>query len=228
MLIKALLCIIFVITIVLGVINGLWLHKKGEEELISIFTAILKIVLPIFALIALFTTLDYNSFWFIVYLSIYYIFESIYNLLIKISLKDINGNRFYPNLLELKTKKIINIFTIIYTLSFHLLMHNTITNWIINSLAINIISVFGLVVFSLLAFVGLILVLYDFFTIIEFSIFNNLINKLPKKINFLTYKQLYKKINYLDKFFIPVFTPEIDTKIKLKIIVFNLKDKFSE
>lgn len=228
MLIKYFLLILLAFTIILGILNGVWLHMKKENDIIGILVEFIKIILPIFALISLFLPLDYNSFWFIVYVSIYYILEAVYNLIGKILLKDIQGKKFKPNLLEQKTKYIISSFVIIYILSFHLLLHNTIIYWISNSLFTNIISIIGLVLLSLLSFMGSLLVLYDFYTIIEFPIFNKIINKMVKNINTITYKKLYKKLKFIDRFFVFVFKPEIETQINIKNIILTLNTKYTQ
>ncbi|MBP3631301.1 MAG: hypothetical protein J6J23_07495 [Clostridia bacterium] len=228
MFIKCFLLILFIFVIVLGLLNGLWLHLQKENDIINIFIEVIKIVLPVFALISLFLSLDYNSFWFIVYVSIYYVLEAIYNLLSKISLKDTQGNKFYPNVLGEKTKKMLSSFTIVYALCFHLLIHNTICNWFLHSIFINIVSVIGLLILGVLIILGVLMILYDFYTIIEFPIFNNLINKTIKNIDKLTYKKLYKKVRTIDKLFVYVFKPEIDTQFNIKSIALTLQSKYSQ
>ena len=228
MLIKIFLVILLIFSLIFGILNGIWLHKKEQSEVFDILIEFIKIILPIFALISLFLPLDYNSFWFIVYVSIYYILDAIYSLLGKIILKDIQGNKFNPNLLEQKTKKYISSFTIIYILSFHLLINYTITIWLYSSLLVIILAIIGLIILGCLSLLGTLIILYDFYTIIEFPIFNNIINNIVKNIKVLTYEKLYKKLKYIDKFFIYVFIPEVKNQINLKIIIFILKNKLSK
>ena len=228
MFIEIFLVVLLIFSIILGILNGIWLHKKEQSEIFNILVELVKIILPIFALISLFLPLDYSSFWCIAYISIYYVLDAIYNLLGKINLQDIQGKKFNPNLVEQKTKKIITSFTIIYVLSFHLLMHYLIINWIYNSLLINIFSIIGLIMLGFLSLMGVSLMLYDFYTIIEFPVFNNIINNIARNIKVITYEKLYKKIKYIDKFFIYVFKPEIEPQINLKSIISTLKNEWSE
>lgn len=186
MFIEIFLVVLLIFSIILGILNGIWLHKNEQSEIFNILVELVKIILPIFALISLFLPLDYSSFWCIAYISIYYVLDAIYNLLGKINLQDIQGKKFNPNLVEQKTKKIITSFTIIYVLS------------------------------------------YDFYTIIEFPVFNNIINNIARNIKVITYEKLYKKIKYIDKFFIYVFKPEIEPQINLKSIISTLKNEWSE
>ena len=228
MFIKCFLLILCIFVVLLGLLNGLWLHLKKEHDIINIFIELIKVVLPIFALISLFLPLDYNSFWFIVYVSIYYALEAIYNLLSKISLKDAQGNKFQPNVLGQKTKKMITSFTIVYALSFHLLLYSTICKWFSHNILINIISIIGLLILAILAVLGILMILYDFYTIIEFPIFNNIINKTIKNIDKLTYKKVYRKMRLIDKLFVYVFKPEIDTQFGIKSIALTLQFKYSQ
>lgn len=228
MFIKCFLLVLYVFTVLLGLLNGLWLHLKKDHDIFNIFIELIKVILPIFALISLFLPLDYNSFWFIVYVSIYYVLEAIYNLLSKISLKDTQGNKFHPNVLGQKTKKAITSLTIVYTLSFHLLLHNTICKWVSHSIFVNIISIIGLLILAILAILGILMIFYDFYTIIEFPIFNNIINKTIKNIEKLTYKKLYKNLRLIDKFFVYVFKPEIDTQFNITSMVITLQFKYSK
>lgn len=227
MLINYFLLILVGFTIFLGILNAVWLQLQKENEIISCFIEIIKLILPIFALISLFLPLDYYSFWFIAYVSIYYVLDALYNLLGKISLRDINGDKFKPHLLEQITRKMLSSFTIMYILSFHLLMHNTISKWLVQSIIINIISITGLVILAVFIFMGFSLIIYDVYTIIEFPIFNHIINKTAKTIKQLTYKTLLKKINFIDKHFVFLFKPEIETQINLKNIKSVLNNKFS-
>ena len=226
MFIKWFLVIIYIFAFALGCLKGLGILKKQETEIINILIELIKVILPIFALISLFLPLDYNSFWFIVYVSIYYVLESVYNLLEKISLQDVHKNKFYPKVLRQKTNKMISAFTIVFALSFHLLLYNTIYNWFSHSVLINIISIIGILFLFIFLVPSVFVVLYDFYTIIEIPLFNNFINTIVKNIKKLTYKNLFKKIKLLDKF-VYAYKPEIDTQFTIKSIKSALQFKYT-
>lgn len=228
MLISIFLYVFIIFTIILAILNPFWLKIKKGKQVFEIVAEFTKLILPIIALISLFLKLDYNSFWFIVYVSIYYIFDAIYNLLSKISLKDIQGNVFSPDILPQKTKKIMSAYTIMYGLSFHLLLQNTIIEWATQSCFLNTITVLALICFGLLVLMGCSIILFDLYTIIEFPIANKIINNVAINIKILTYKNLYKKLKKIDRFFAYVFQSEIDTLVDLKIIIDILQNKHSE
>lgn len=228
MLISIFLYVYIIFTIILAILNPFWFKIKKENQVYEICAEFIKLILPIFALLSLFLQMDYNSFWFIVYVSIYYIFDAIYNLLSKISLKDIQGNVFSPDILPQKTKKIMSAYTITYGLSFHLLLQNTIIEWEQQSSFLNTISIIALIYFGIFILMGCIIILFDFYTIIEFPIANKIINTIATNIKTLTYKSLYKKLKKIDKFFAYVFQSEIDTLVDLKTIIDILHKKKSK
>ena len=228
MLISIFLFAYFIFTIIFAIMNAICFKVKKESEVFKICAEFTKLILPILALISLFLPLDYNSFWFIVYVSIYYVLDAIYNLLSKISLTDIQGNVFNPDILEQKTKKMMSAYTIIYGLTFHLLLYNTILDWTIQSWFSNTISIIGLIIHGVLTLMCCSIIIFDFYTVIEFPIVNKTINNIAKNIKKLTYKKLYKKLKRIDNFFVYVFQPEIDTLVDLKTFINILHNKHSK
>ncbi len=226
MFINLFLIILLILTLLVEILTRVNLKKNNEDTTFNSFAEVVKVLLPIFALVSMFLNLDYNSYWFVVYVNIYYVLEAFYNLLNRITLEDKNGDKFKPKLLEQKTKKMISSITIVYVLLFHLLLKNSIDKWMTYGGFDRILNIVGLIILGFLSISGLVLILYDFYTTLEFPLFNRIINKTIKDIKNLSYKQLYKKLKFIDNYFVFLFKPEVESQLNLKKIVLSFKTKY--
>lgn len=181
------LSIIVLVAIILTLSNR---TKTLETDIIATIVQVLKLIMPIFALISLFrTNLDKTSYLFVVYLSIYYVFDAfisfLYDRKIQNALEEFCQLK-YP---KKSTSSFIVAASSIYWYLLHILLLHTIQDW--NSLiwirkTLCVIGLFLLVIYSLLCLISFV---YDISSFICFYLINRKINKIIKAQSIMTFEQ---------------------------------------